>query len=229
MLLALAMIHLEQLNKSYQLGDSALHVLRDLDLTIERGEYVSIMGSSGSGKSTLLNILGILDDYDSGKYILDDVLIRDLSEHQAAVYRNRYIGFVFQSFNLLPFKTALENVALPLFYQKVPRNKRNAMALEYLDMVGLADWAEHLPSELSGGQKQRVAVARALITKPRILLADEPTGALDSKTSAALMDLLDGVNADGMTVLVVTHEADIAARTGRIIRLVDGEIAAAAE
>lgn len=219
------MLVLDKINKSYPLGDTSLHVLRDLDMRIEAGEFVSIMGSSGSGKSTLLNILGILDDYDSGSYTLDGVLIRDLSEHKAAVYRNKYIGFVFQSFNLLPFKTAVENVALPLFYQKVPRKKRNAAALAYLDRVGLAEWAEHLPSELSGGQKQRVAVARALIAKPRVLLADEPTGALDSKTSTQLMDLLEEVNGDGVTVVVVTHENDIAERTERTIRLVDGEIA----
>jgi putative ABC transport system ATP-binding protein len=221
------MLVLENIKKSYPLGDTSLEVLRDLDLCIEKGELVSIMGSSGSGKSTLLNILGILDDYDSGTYTLDGVLIRDLSEHEAAVYRNRYIGFVFQSFNLLPFKTAVENVALPLFYQKVGRRKRNAIALEYLERVGLTEWAEHLPSELSGGQKQRVAVARALIAKPRVLLADEPTGALDSKTSNQLMNLLAEINAEGVTVVVVTHESDIAARTQRVIRLVDGEIAAA--
>jgi len=221
-----SVIRLEKLNKSYELGDSSLQVLRDLDLTVETGEFVSVMGSSGSGKSTLLNIIGILDDYDSGSYHLDDVLIRDLSEHKAAVYRNRTIGFVFQSFNLLPFKTAAENVALPLFYQKVSRRKRNAIALEYLDRVGLLDWAEHMPGELSGGQKQRVAVARALIAKPRLILADEPTGALDSTTSSQLMDLLEEVNQEGVTILVVTHETDIAARTQRVIRLVDGEIAA---
>jgi putative ABC transport system ATP-binding protein len=220
------MIRLEKLNKSYHLGHNSLHVLRDLDLTIDKGEYVSIMGSSGSGKSTLLNIMGILDEYDSGSYTLDGVLMQDLGEHQAAIYRNRYIGFVFQSFNLLPFKTAAENVALPLFYRDVRRNERNARALDYLDRVGLKEWAEHLPSELSGGQKQRVAVARALIAQPRILLADEPTGALDTKTSAQLMDLLEEVNAEGVTVIVVTHESDIAKRTDRIIRLVDGEIAA---
>ena len=220
------MIELSKLNKSYQLGQNALHVLRDLDMTIEAGELVAIMGSSGSGKSTLLNILGILDDYDAGTYTLDKVLIQDLSEHQAAVYRNKYIGFVFQSFNLLPFKNAAENVALPLFYQKISRKKRNAIALEYLDRVGLKDWAEHLPNELSGGQKQRVAVARALIAKPRIVLADEPTGALDSKTSKQLMDLLTEVNAEGVTIIVVTHESDIAARCQRTVRLVDGEIAA---
>ena len=219
------MIRLDSLNKSYHLGDSSLHVLRDLDLTVEKGELVSIMGSSGSGKSTLLNILGILDDYDAGSYHLDGVLIRDLSEHQAAVYRNQYIGFVFQSFNLLSFKTAVENVALPLFYQKVSRRRRNSIALEYLDRVGLKDWAEHLPAELSGGQKQRVAIARALITKPRLLLADEPTGALDSKTSAQLMTLIEEVNGDGVTIVVVTHESDIAARTQRVVHLVDGEIA----
>jgi putative ABC transport system ATP-binding protein len=216
---------LDKINKSYPLGHTSLHVLRDLDLSIERGEMVSIMGSSGSGKSTLLNILGILDDYDTGTYTLDGVTIRDLSEHEAAVYRNRYIGFVFQSFNLLPFKTAVENVALPLFYQKVSRRKRNRIAMEYLERVGLAEWAEHLPSELSGGQKQRVAVARALIAKPRVLLADEPTGALDSKTSTQLMGLLTEINGDGVTVVVVTHEPDIAERTQRVIRLVDGEIA----
>ena len=219
------MIELSKVNKSYHLGSNELHVLRDLSLDVKRGEFVAIMGSSGSGKSTLLNILGILDDYDSGSYVLDGVLMRDLSERQAAIYRNRYIGFVFQSFNLLPFKTAVENVALPLFYQNVARKKRNTVALEYLERVGLADWADHLPSELSGGQQQRVAVARALISNPRILLADEPTGALDSKTSDQLMTLLAEVNAEGVTILVVTHEAEVAKRAHRTIVLVDGEIA----
>ena len=218
------MIVLDKLNKSYPLGQSELHVLRDLDLTIEEGEFVSIMGSSGSGKSTLLNILGILDDYDSGSYTLDGVLMRDLTETESARYRNQFLGFVFQSFNLLPFKTAQENVALPLFYKGIARRKRNDIALEYLSRVGLAEWAEHLPSELSGGQKQRVAVARALISKPRVILADEPTGALDSTTSAQLIALLEEVNDNGVTVVVVTHEADIAARTERIIHLVDGVI-----
>ncbi|MEM9877588.1 MAG: ABC transporter ATP-binding protein, partial [Myxococcota bacterium] len=216
------MLALEQLNKSYPLARGSLHVIRDLDLRVAAGEFVSIMGSSGSGKSTLLNILGILDDYDSGTYTLDGTVMRDLSEHRAAQYRNRYIGFVFQSFNLLPFKSAVENVALPLFYRKVPRRERNARALDYLDRVGLRDWADHLPNELSGGQKQRVAVARSLITQPRIVLADEPTGALDTTTSDQLMALFADLNAEGATIIVVTHEPEVAARTQRVVRLVDG-------
>jgi putative ABC transport system ATP-binding protein len=217
-------IRFEKVNKSYVLGHRSLHVLRNVDLFVEEGELVAIMGSSGSGKSTLLNIMGILDDYDSGLYSLGGTPIIDLSERKAAQYRNRFIGFVFQSFNLLAFKTAAENVALPLFYQGVSRGKRNDLALEYLDRVGLKDWAMHLPAEMSGGQKQRVAIARALVTKPRILLADEPTGALDSKTSEQIMDLLIDVNRQGVTVVVVTHEADIAARTHRTIRLRDGVV-----
>src|SRR5689334_5797529 len=185
---------------------------------------VSIMGASGSGKSTLLNILGILDAYDSGEYWLDGTLIRDLSESQAANYRNRFLGFIFQSFNLLPFKTALENVALPLYYQGVTRRKRNQIAAQYLERVGLRDWADHLPSEMSGGQKQRVAIARALIGKPRLILADEPTGALDSETSRQIMDLLTEINRTGITVLVVTHDQEVASRTQRTIRLRDGQI-----
>ena len=218
------MIVLERVNKSYHLGHHSLHVLRDINLRVEEGELVAIMGQSGSGKSTLLNILGILDDYDSGSYTLAENLIRDLSESRAATYRNKLIGFVFQSFNLLSFKTAVENVALPLYYQGVSRSKRNALALEYLDRVGLKKWALHLPAEMSGGQKQRVAIARALVTKPSIVLADEPTGALDSRTSDEIMALLEEVNRSGVTVVVVTHEAAVARRTHRTIRLKDGVI-----
>lgn len=218
------LIRLEKLNKAYKTGEGSLHVLKDVDLTIGIGELVSIMGSSGSGKSTLLNVLGILDDYDSGAYTLDGQLVQGLSERAAARYRNRFIGFVFQSFNLLPFKTALENVALPLFYQGVSRRKRNLTALEYLDKVGLADRKEHLPGELSGGQKQRVAIARALITNPKLILADEPTGALDTETSYRLMDLFRTIHGQGITIIIVTHEHDISERTDRCIVLKDGRV-----
>jgi putative ABC transport system ATP-binding protein len=219
------MIDITGLHKSYRLGDRALPVLRDVSVRVERGEFVAIMGSSGSGKSTLLNILGILDDYDAGEYRLDGVLIKDLSERQAAVYRNRLIGFVFQAFNLLPFKTALENVELPLQYRGVPRGRRRGLALDALARVGLAARAEHLPSELSGGEKQRVAIARALIAEPRVLLADEPTGALDTATSQQIMALLEEANQAGVTLVLVTHEPDVAARAGRTIRIRDGRIA----
>jgi putative ABC transport system ATP-binding protein len=221
-------LRLKGINKYYQVGSHRLHVLRDVDAEVADGELVAIMGASGSGKSTLLNILGILDGYDGGEYWLGDTLVRDLSETQAARYRNRFIGFVFQSFNLLPFKTAVENVALPLYYQGVSRRTRNRTAMQYLERVGLAEWAEHRPSEMSGGQKQRVAIARALISKPKIILADEPTGALDSATSQQIMDLLAEIHASGITVIVVTHEADIAARAQRVIRLRDGKVEAAA-
>ncbi len=206
------------------MGQNNLHVLKGIDLHIREGEMVSIMGSSGSGKSTLLNILGILDNYDSGEYQLNGTLIKDLNETKAARYRNEMIGFVFQSFNLVSFKNAMENVALPLYYKGVSRRKRNAMALDYLEKMGLRDWAEHMPNELSGGQKQRVAIARALITQPKIILADEPTGALDSATSLEMMDILKGVNKQGITIIIVTHEHDISEMTQRVIRLRDGII-----
>jgi len=218
------MIQIRNLHKSYVMGSNSLHVLKGLDLEVEEGEFVSIMGSSGSGKSTLLNILGILDDYDQGSYYLGGRLIQGLNETKAALTRNEMIGFIFQSFNLISFKNAMENVALPLYYQKVSRKKRNIMALEYLDRLGLKEWAHHLPNELSGGQKQRVAIARALISKPKIILADEPTGALDSATSFEVMDILKEINDQGKTVIIVTHEHDIAAMTKKIIRLKDGVI-----
>lgn len=218
------MIHLKDINKTYQ-GGQPLHVLKGITLDIKKGEFVSIMGASGSGKSTLLNILGILDNYDSGEYLLNGVPIWNLSETKAAEYRNRMIGFIFQSFNLISFKTAVENVELPLFYQGVSRKKRHTLALEYLERLGLLDWAEHYPNELSGGQRQRVAIARALITKPQIILADEPTGALDSKTSVEVMQLLKQLNADeGITQIIVTHDANVGAQTNRIIRIKDGVI-----
>ncbi len=218
------MINLKGIHKSYITGNNSLHVLKGIDLHIERGELLSIMGSSGSGKSTLLNILGILDGYDEGEYLLDGNLIRDLNETKAAWYRNQMIGFVFQSFNLISFKNAMENVALPLYYQRITRKKRNSIALEYLEKMGLKEWAHHLPSELSGGQKQRVAIARSMITKPKVILADEPTGALDSKTSFEVMNLFREINEEGITVIIVTHERDIAQRTKRIIHLRDGII-----
>ena len=220
----MSLIELKNVNKTYNNGQP-LHVLKGIDLCIEEGEYVSIMGASGSGKSTLLNILGILDNYDSGEYRLDGKLIKDLSETEAAHYRNRTIGFIFQSFNLIPFKTAVENVELPLFYQGVSRKERHRMALEYLDRLGLGAWAEHYPNELSGGQKQRVAIARALITSPRIILADEPTGALYSKTSLEVMELLGRLNREnGVTIIVVTHESGVANSTDKIIHIKDGII-----
>ena len=219
------MIRLTNINKSYFTGSNELHVLKGIDLNIEGGEFVSVMGSSGSGKSTLLNILGILDNYDTGDYYLDNTLIRNQSETKAAALRNRYIGFVFQSFNLISFKNAVENVALPLYYQDIPRKKRNRIAMEYLERMGLKEWAEHMPNELSGGQKQRIAIARALISKPKVILADEPTGALDTTTSYEVMQILKEINPEGITIIIVQHEDDIAPRTTRLIRLKEGIIA----
>ena len=218
------MIRIENLHKSYPMGNRSLHVLKGLNFNVEEGELVAIMGSSGSGKSTLLNILGMLDNYDEGSYTLGDVLIKKMDETKAAKYRNKFLGFVFQSFNLINYKNALENVVLPLYYQGVSRKEREEKALKYLDDVGLKEWANHLPTELSGGQKQRVAIARAMVGEPKVLLADEPTGALDSKTSKEVMDLIQKINKAGKTILVVTHEEDIAQMCSRIVRLKDGVI-----
>lgn len=218
------MISLENINKTYT-GGTSLHVLKGLNLHIKEGEFVSIMGASGSGKSTLLNILGLLDSYDTGEYRLNNVLMKDLDEKTAAEYRNRMIGFVFQSFNLISFKNAMENVALPLYYQGVSRKERNAKALEYLDKMGMKDWATHLPSEMSGGQKQRVAIARALVTEPKVVLADEPTGALDSATSVEVMNILKQINrSTGVTIIMVTHSPEMAQYTDKIINIKDGVI-----
>jgi putative ABC transport system ATP-binding protein len=218
------MIEISDLHKSYTMGSNSLHVLKGIDFSVKEGEMVSIMGSSGSGKSTLLNILGMLDEADQGSYTLDGVHIKNLNEKIAAQYRNKFLGFIFQSFNLINYKNALDNVSMPLYYQGVKRKERTEKAMHYLEKVGLAEWATHLPSELSGGQKQRVAIARALASDPKVLLADEPTGALDTKTSYEVMDLIQGINEEGKTILVVTHEHDIAQMTKRIVNLKDGRI-----
>ena len=218
------MIEIKDLHKSYKMGSNILHVLKGIDFNVEDGELVAIMGSSGSGKSTLLNILGMLDVADSGEYILDGMPIKNLNETKAANYRNKFLGFIFQSFNLINYKSALENVALPLYYQGVGRKERQAKAMKYLEQVGLKEWSHHLPSELSGGQKQRVAVARAMVAEPKVLLADELTGALDSTTSYEVMDLIQKINDQGNTILVVTHEDDIAHMCKRIVHLRDGVI-----
>jgi len=218
------MIEIKDLHKSYKMGSNSLHVLKGINFTVEEGELVAIMGSSGSGKSTLLNILGMLDEADSGTYVLDGIPIKNLNETKAANYRNKFLGFIFQSFNLINYKTALENVALPLYYQKLPRKQRQDKALKYLEQVGLKEWSHHLPSELSGGQKQRVAIARAMVAEPKVLLADELTGALDSKTSYEVMELIQNINDQGNTILVVTHEPDIAQMCKRIVHLKDGVI-----
>ena len=218
------MIKIEKLHKSYPIGKDSLHVLKGIDLHIKEGEFVAIMGSSGSGKSTLLNIVGLLDTHDEGVYKLNGQVIENLDETKAATLRNKFLGFIFQSFNLITYKTAVENVSLPLYYQGMGRKDRQKVAMQYLEKVGLKDRADHLPNELSGGEKQRVAVARALATQPKVVLADEPTGALDSKTSHSVMELLKDINREGMTVFVITHEEDIAEQTDRIVRLKDGVI-----
>tara|TARA_R110002167_G_scaffold58974_12_gene167021 strand:+ start:2259 stop:2960 length:702 start_codon:yes stop_codon:yes gene_type:complete len=218
------MIEIKDLHKSYKMGSNSLHVLKGINFSVDEGELVAIMGSSGSGKSTLLNILGMLDELDQGSYVLDGVPIVNLNETKAAQYRNKFLGFVFQSFNLINYKNAMENVALPLYYQRMPRKERQEKALKYLDQVGLKEWATHLPSELSGGQKQRVAIARAMAAEPKVLLADEPTGALDSTTSYEVMDLIQKINDQGNTILIVTHEPDIANMCKRIVHLKDGII-----
>ena len=218
------MINIKDLHKSYNMGSNSLHVLKGINFSVSEGELVAIMGSSGSGKSTLLNIIGMLDNYDKGSYELDNILIKDLNETKAANYRNKFLGFVFQSFNLINYKSAIDNVILPLYYQGIKRKEREKTALDYLDNVGLKNWASHLPSELSGGQKQRVAIARAMVSKPKVLLADEPTGALDSNTSSEVMSLIQKINNSGKTILVVTHEEDIAKMCKRIVKLKDGVI-----